>query len=61
MDPTSLLTNSAAAQLGLAAFRSALAVQASVLQLFQPPGQPAQAGQLGATTPSRGNQVNTVA
>jgi hypothetical protein len=57
MDPTSLLTNSAAVELGVAAFRSAIAVEKSVLQLFQP----AQYGQVGATTPTRGNLVNIVA
>jgi hypothetical protein len=63
MDPTTLLTNAAAAQLGVAALKSAEAVQASVLELFPPPApiRPAQAGQAGAATASRGNQVNAVA
>jgi hypothetical protein len=63
MDPTALLTNAAAFQLGVAAFRSALAVQASVLQLFPPPApiEPAQAGQPAAPTDTLGTQVNTVA
>jgi hypothetical protein len=59
MDPTTLLTNAAAFQLGVAAFKSALAAQASVLQLFQAiPLIPAQAGQPGQVTASLGNTVN---
>ena len=63
MDPVNLLTDSAAAVLGLAAFHSAMKAEASVLQLFQaiPPIAPAQAGQPGQVTAVLGNTVNTVA
>jgi hypothetical protein len=63
MDPVNLLTDSAAAVLGLAAFHSALKEEASVLQLFQAikPIAPAQADQPGQVTGSLGNTVNTVA
>jgi hypothetical protein len=63
MDPVNPLTDSAAAVLGIAAFRSALKSEASVLQLFQAikPIEPAQGGAPGQVTASLGNTVNTVA
>jgi hypothetical protein len=61
-DATSLLTGSAAIQLGLAALQSAEQSQASMLELFPPPQgiTPAQYGQLGQTTATRGTLLNIV-
>lgn len=55
-DPTSLLTGSAAVQLGISALKSAEQSQASLLELFQP----AQYGQLSQVTASRGTLLNMV-
>jgi hypothetical protein len=61
-DASSLLTGSAAVQLGLAALKSAEQSQRSLLQLFPTPQgiTPAQYGQVGRTTAHRGTLLNIV-
>ena len=59
---STLLTGSAAVQLGLAALRAAEQSQQSLLELFPTPQgiTPAQYGQLGRTTATRGTLLNIV-